>query len=148
MAPGLIKTDCPGADIDISAGAWAPMTDNVTVLLKLSHYYRINDTPDLKNRQLALEKAQRAVELYPEDPGAWILVSFALLELNEREKAVEAMRQAADYTANRGDRAHCLANAFWFQGENAEAAEQFLNAAQWGDKNPSVMYARRGLCLN
>jgi serine/threonine protein kinase/tetratricopeptide (TPR) repeat protein len=122
--------------------------DNRMLLLKLSHYYRINDTPDLKNRQLALEKAQRAVELYPNDPGAWTLVSFAHLELNEKEKAVQAMLQAADYSDNRGARAHRLANAFWFQGQHAEAAEQFLNAAQWGADEPSVMYARRGLCLN
>lgn len=121
--------------------------DNLALLLKLSHYYRVNDSPSLKNRQLAFEKAKRAVELYPTDGGAWTLLAWAYLELKDIENAVRAMRQAADYSHNRGDRANGLASAFQFEGQYAQAAEEYLNAAQWGAIDPCAMYERRGICL-
>ena len=121
--------------------------ENLPLLLRLSDYFRPGSGGNSKSGQIALEKALKATQLYPDNSGAWTLLGWAHSAHGDTQAAINAMRRAASVNPNEGDKAHCLAVALEFEGRNQEAADEYLRAAELKSKDPAHEYYRRAICL-
>jgi serine/threonine protein kinase/tetratricopeptide (TPR) repeat protein len=99
-------------------------------LLATSHDVRIRDP------HLALELAQKAVDLAPTNGGMWYTLGLARHSAGQWKQSVEAWGQYEKIIREMGpDGWFCLAIAHWNLGNKEQAVTYFRKALAWIDKH-------------
>ncbi|MCA9062123.1 MAG: protein kinase [Planctomycetaceae bacterium] len=114
--------------------------NDLQVLLKLAS--QLGTTGGAENSAFAMEKAKRATELYPDNAGAWTLLSWTYRWKGDTKSAIPAMWRAVECPQSEADRAHVLGNALAFEGRHAEAADAYFQAAELGSGDRVEDYKR------
>ena len=111
--------------------------DNATYRNNLAWLLATCPDPLYRDEPLAVEHAQRAMELSPDMPEAWNTLGVARYRVGEWQSAIEALMKAEDpkpdaYFAHN---ALFLAMAHWQLNDRETARNWFDRAVAWMEKN-------------
>lgn len=82
---------------------------------------------------------QRAVEVMPNDPEAWLGLAASYDRIRRFDLADRAYRQAAKYVGNRAEYYNNLGYSYLLRGNLIQAREYFLKAYELDPSNPTVL---------
>jgi serine/threonine protein kinase len=101
--------------------------------------------PLLRNEKLALEHAQEAVRLVPNDGDFWSVLGLAHYRVGNWQESVEALEKAMELSnGGRGDDWFILAMAHARLGNKAIAHRWYDRAVDWTQKNNTASYPALG----